>query len=441
MYITTKAISNKRRINKSAIYDAMRKYSIEYCVTAQELCSQGYSATPYTIDEVDFKTAITQEFPTETHLFISPLSARLSFDVPTLEYVYYATDIKDLRDIIKLYIRYKTAENKLIVCRQALDSLKFKKNGDVDINVRVIASEGVTDRTSFKLLPEFLFDKDYNKIEKVSIGGAVIEQLCYEIGMTDKEYRRHFRTGEPFFVKGVSQIEEANIARSITKGLVALDGKFGERLLKLMVNYYSDYFKNNSQYNTVQSPFETKVYINATPVICKYLSTVRDRVYANGGKELYIDNNFAYYQYKKNIRHRVPSKINIGGYCNLSETLELFEGIQGVFTQDIKAKNCVPMYVDEYGEVFLKKDTLYLEFTLDDIYEEYDCKSESDLINVIHKFTSDELTAELVLALLYARCGINSKDLTEVSEKYSLSAYQKSCEEALSIMRYTFNLL
>lgn len=441
MYITTKAISSKRRINKSAIYSAMRKYSIEYCISAQDLCSLGYSDTPYSVDEMSFKTALVQEFPTESHLFVSPLSAKLSFEIPTLKYVMYATKNADLREVVKLYIKFKDAESKLFICRRALDKLKFKANGDVDINVRVITSDGVTDRTNFTLLPEFLMDKDFNKIEKVSIGSAVIEQLCYEIGLSEDEYRSHYRTGKPFFVKGVTQIEEADIAQSITKGLVTLDGEFGSRLLKVMVDYYSNYFKNNSQYSTVQSPFDIKVYINATPVVCKYLNAVRNRVYANGGKELYIDNNYVYYQYKKPVESKVPTNINVGGYCNLPETLELFEGIQGVFTQDYKSDNLVPMYIDEYGELYLDTSANYIEFTLDDIYEEYDCKTEADLIHIIEKFTTDKLTVELVLSLLYARCGLNRKDLMQVIEKYNLSAYRKSCEEAISIMRYTFNLL
>lgn len=439
MYITTKAISTRRRINKAGIYSAMNKYSIEYCRSLQEICSLGYSATPYKVDDIEFKTAIMQEFPSEMHLFVSPLSAKISFEVPTLRYVALATTDSDLKQVISAYMRYKDSGEKLVVCKEALKKLKFRRNGDADANIRVIVSDGVTDRTSFRLLPEFLFETDYNKIEKVSIGTAIIEQLCHVIGLSNEEYRSHYKSGKPFFTKGVSQAQEADIARSIVNGLVPLKGTFGERLTNKMIEYYSEHFKNNSQYQTEQLSFDRRVYIDSTPIVCQYLNTVRTRIYASGGKELYIDNDYAYYQFKVKESNKAPSKIYVGGYCNLSETTDLFKGIQGVYIDE--SDEGVPVFVENYGVLSLVPDAGYVEVTVDDLFEEYDCKNEEDLITIIKKFTKSSLTLELVLALLYARCGITERDISEVSQDVTLSAYNKCCEEAISIMRYTFNLL
>lgn len=442
MFITTRALSGKRKINRAVIYRTMRKYSIEYCITAHELCQRGYSSTPYKVDEDDFKLAIMQEFPTEGHLFMSPLSAKLSFGQETMKYVSYVTEYKELKTLLKLYMRYKKAEYSLGVCKNALDELKFKMNGDAEVNVRLIVSEGIQDKTRITLLPEFLFMEDNEKIQKVSLGTPVIEQLCYEIGLSEAEYRSHYRTGQPFFIKGVTQSQESDIASSIVRGLVTLDGKYGDRLLKSMVKYYEDYFKHNSQFSTVQGSFDNLVYIHATQGISSYLNLVRQTVHKNGGSELYIDNDYVYYQYKKPVDKGVPSKINVGGVCNIPETKELFEGIQGVFTaKPAESINTIPMYIDEYGVIYLNTDAYYKDYTLEEVLAECNCDTEEELKLKIRCYTKSPLTYELALALAYAICGENTKALNFSSEEYSITDYKKSCEEAISIMRYNINLL
>lgn len=438
MYITTKKIAKKYTITKEIIEKTMNKYTLQCCNAMRGLFDLGFSDTPYSVDDIEFKTAVIEEYPEELHLFVKPLSAKMSFSLETLRYVIVATENMELRTVLGYYISYLEAVENLNICDNIFKTLKFKRTGTTDLNVKVIVSEGIKDRTKVAILPEFLIESGYGRVEKISLGSGIINQLCKEIGLSEEEIEQHRQSGMPFFIEGVSAQEEIDLADSIVHADIPLKGKYGGKLLDIMIKYYSTHFYSSSTLSTVQLSFDRRIYIDATNATCEYLSSIRDDIYNKGGKELYITNKYVYYQFPDSKEETMPEELNIGGYCNLSETTDILYGLQGIFSSDPVG---LPMFVNNYGIVYLMPNAEYKEYTREDLYKEYDCDNEKELKEIIRKFSGNECTVELVLAILYARCGENCYKISDCMRSLSVSAYQECCKEAIGIIRYTFNLL
>ena len=65
MFMMTKAVSGKKHINRENIENAMHKYSVEFCLALQKLYDLGFTSSPFSIDDIDFRIAVQQEYPDE----------------------------------------------------------------------------------------------------------------------------------------------------------------------------------------------------------------------------------------------------------------------------------------------------------------------------------------------------------------------------------------
>lgn len=438
MYKTTSLISGKRQFDKERLESVMQEYTKMYCRALHELCELGYSSTPYTYNDIDFRTAIVEEFPNELRLLKKSMSSGVSVNKTTVSYAVKATKDDEFKHVMSVFLDVITAKEMLVDLEAFITSLTFGKRGKASSSIKVVVSEGVQVRTKYRLHADMLFDADCNKIKKVNICECVIHELCKDIGLSEGEYQRHKESGSPFFLKGVTQEEEEELSEGIVYGLIPLEGVYGEKLRNRMIDYYREYNEKYSELSTVQTDYERIIYARCTSERTHLLESLRDGLYAEGYKELYLDNVYAYYQKHEEVAPVVRQTIYVGNYCNIPDLIETFEGIQGVFSAIPEG---VPVNIKGYGIVYFCENENYIELTQEDVFEEFECSSVDELMVILHKFTKSDVTTELLYALLRARCGLMKytfkKDMSTVTE----AEYINCCKEALYILRYTFNLL
>lgn len=441
MYVATKNISKKYALNLSDLESVMQDYTMRYCVALHNLCELGFSASPYNYDEIDFKTALVEEFPDEIKYLRKSLSSGISFSSDTVSYAIKASNNENFKEVMGVYSEVLTTKQALFDCKEFIGGIKFRRNGIGDTSVKIVASEGITKRSALPILPEFLLEKGCNDIQKVCICDCVIHELCKDIGLSEEEYESHKSTGTAFFLEGVSIEDEEILSECILKGNIPLKGKYGERLRNKMIEYYQTYAENYSDLKSVQLPYETVIYSRISSARVTQGSKIREEMYAKGYKELYIDNVYVYYQGYRDKHDILPQTINVGNICNIPDLTEIFSGLQGVFTSEPMSEDSVPANIKGYGIIYFANAGDYKELILEDLYKEYNCSTEEEFKGLIHKFSEDTLTEELVFALLRAKCGYTQYTFTTDLSGVTREEYDNCCKDALRIVGYTFNLL
>jgi len=439
MYLTTKAITKKHKMYLSNIENFMSRNTNLYSVALHNLCELGFSPSPFCYNDIDVKQAIIEEFPSEIKYLRKSLHAGVSFSTETVRYASKASKNSEFREVMSVYATLLKSGQALRDCESLLDEVKFRKNGTADINLRVVVSNGVEKKTQLPLYPELLFEKGYGKIKKVNIMECVSHKICTVIGISDTIFERYKESNKSMFIEGVSFEDELSFMDSILKGNLPLNGKYGKLLIDDMLNYYK---VNNSTFgesSTGVLPYDASIYNSVVHERVSMLNEVRDEVYRKGGTELYLDNTYIYYQFPVDSDDwEVPNVINVGCYTNLDGLVEVFDGLQGFFTAD---KTGMPAYIKDYGLVYLYPEIEYSEITFDALYEEYNCKNETELLSLISKFSKNTLVQELTLALLKSKCGVNQYRFMNSYEGVNRIEYEACCKEALYLVKDTFNLL
>lgn len=435
MYITAKKIKGKYKISKSHIEMVMSKYTILYCESVHFLFELGYTDSPYRVNECNIREILADEFSDELKLLFSPVEACYKYELNSLRYAMLATKNTDFKEVLKWYYQYIDSRDKLIACHNLLVNTRFTKLGLGDVSVMTTVTERVENRSKQVVFPELLLEEGYEKIEKVCTGGCVLHSLLKAIGISDDIFEEHKLRNKSIFIQGVSFEQECTLASSIMCGLLPLKTEYGSMLLDKIIKYYQTFNENRGLLD--QLDFEDKIFIDALPSRVEILDKVRQRVYKNNGEELYIDNDFVYYQYNERVKD-TKDYIRVGNYCNLDNKELQLKGIQGVFSYN-NEEGSVPVYIDGYGMMYaIDTENLLPEISYEDVYKEFDVSNDAELYNVVSKYTNNDLTIELILALIYSRCGDYHYKYTK---KVDTSSFEQSSKEAVQIVGEIFSLL
>lgn len=438
MYITAAKLKQKIELPRSRVENLMEHYTGEYCHALHELFDLGYIDSPFRMDEMSVREVLFDEHEKDLKFLYCPVKACYSFSVDSMRYAMLASNNTEFKDIMRWYILYEDSKDKLNKCYRALKDLHYKRDGCATMLVKQVVCEGVEDKSTVGVFPEMLLEEGYTKIEKVCTGKYIIHKLMLYSGFSEEEYLEHYAKNEPFFVSGISRSQEEEFASAIMKGELPLLGVYGAKLLEGIIDYYQSFVESYSG-NFVKLPIESRIFVDSIQERVDKLNSIRTGVYSRGGKELYVDSDFVYYQFKGDVEPLKLNSINIGMYTNLSNKKSLFRGIEGVFSYEVDSG--MPVFVHEYGIMYMVEVDCIPEVSKEDIYKEYSCKSEDELLAVIRKYTTKDIVVELVLALLYTGCGYYRYNFIGRYEGVTDESFEQFCEEALQIVEGTFKLL
>lgn len=440
MFDFVRAISGRKKIQRANIEEAMHKYSVDYCVALQKLYDMGFTSSPFSIDEIDFRIAVQQEYPDELRLLRSPLTGRTLFDENTLLYAMWVTENEEFSKVAEQYRKVLISRKNLYKCDSLLKEVPFRVKGSATISVKVVFSEGIDDRTKYQVIPEALLQDDNKYVWGYSLGDALVTTVCNELGITEYEINKYRRENKPFFLKGVTGQQEEELIDTIMRGYIPLEGDYGEKLCKVMVNYYSTYFSENSLTSTVQLPFESYIYNKAVDNYCKAISKIRDNMRSLGLSELYITPDRIYFQgTRPQVSNYKPyyRDLNVGMYCNL-DTIDIFEGIQGVFYDYGEG---VPIYLTDFGVVYSYPCDSFKEQDKEKMYKRKFVEDDDGMRFYIERMVHNPLTSELVFALFLARCGQTEYRLVGNYSTENVDAFENCSEEAIHIAKDKLMLL
>lgn len=440
MFMMTKAVSGKKHINRENIENAMHKYSVEFCLALQKLYDLGFTSSPFSIDDIDFRIAVQQEYPDELRLMRSPLTGRTEFNENTLLYAEFASENEEFVKVAHEYRKLIIARSNLYKCETLLKEIPFRLKGTAYLTVKVVVSEGIIDRTKYPLIPEALLADGNKYVWEYSIGGAILYTICKEVGISDETIREYKKADKPFFLTGVTGEQEELLADTLLRGYIPLDGDFGGKLRDIMVEYYSTYFSENAMTSTVQLPFESYIYNKSVEVYCTVIEGIRKNMHELGMKELYITTDKIYFQgtrpqrsdYKPYYRN-----LHVGMYANI-DTVDIFEGIQGVFYD---SGDGIPMFLTDYGLVYAYPYDDFHEQDKEKVFRLKYVHSDDEMRFYISRKVKDPLTQELVMALFLARCGETEYIMLGNYPSSNVDAFRNSSEEAIHIARDKINLL
>ena len=234
MRITAGKLNGKVRQNVEKIYEVMNENTIKYCNAMRELYELGFTDNPFYVDEVMLRKAFIEEFE-DSGLLSGVSSGDIYFDENHLKYAKWVSKDTEFKKVCDLYIDYIVAKEKLQICGELIDDSKITKFGMLDIPVRFLVSEGVKSKSRVRLIPEFFLTDELPKLKKFCIGDCTIHAVVSELGISEEEYQEHLSTGQPFFVKDLTQEQESELVDLILCYDVKLDGKYGDMLAKKIV--------------------------------------------------------------------------------------------------------------------------------------------------------------------------------------------------------------
>lgn len=444
MRITAGKLNGKVRQNVEKIYEVMNENTIKYCNAMRELYELGFTDNPFYVDEVMLRKAFIEEFE-DSGLLSGVSSGDIYFDENHLKYAKWVSKDTEFKKVCDLYIDYIVAKEKLQICGELIDDSKITKFGMLDIPVRFLVSEGVKSKSRVRLIPEFFLTDKLPKLKKFCIGDCTIHAVVRELGISEEEYQEHLSTGQPFFVKDLTQEQESELVDLILCYDVKLDGKYGDMLAKKIVSYYKDYMMETTS-KFYQVPFEGVMFTKSLDYKKDKLSKISEEMSKLGGKEVFLEADAIYYSLPASEEDKFHvSKPVVGGWCLDVETNEtmlttnLFEGVQGVFT--FNNKDEVPAYIKGFGMCYFVSDADYFKLDSDEQLSDYDSVSLNELRELVRKFVSSSLAEELVIAVLSARCDEYDFDFTVDFDTVNEGEYNIACKEAIEALQYTFNLV
>lgn len=440
MKITASRLKKKVDVKVSDVYKLIHTYTVDLCRYKRELYDLGYSNTPYGIDDFTVRKALIQEFPSYISLLNDKSSGGVNFTRLMAEYACIKASDDDFQRSIMAYINYKDTLKKLEDLNTFLTESKVMAK-KIKTNVRFIASEGVELKSKVPLIPEMFYDTDTYECKTVEIGQCILLALLEDIGLSDKELEDYKNGSTSAFIEGFTKEQEYHFAELIVNSSVEMTGKYGDKLTKHIFHYYNSFNECNS-HNTSQISYSGLIFTKSNEYIKEYLNEVRNEIEASNGYEVFMDNYSVSYAVPKiHTDWKLSQTIYVGDYIkNYSGsfllTPDLFNGIQGVFDED----GTTPAYLEGFGNCYFAEcSNDFKHSTLEELYYYYDSSSQDELLSIISKFTKNWLAAELVFAVLRARCEIYEYTFSKSVDNISKQEYDEACQEAIEILGYHFN--
>lgn len=440
MYQTLKDISGKKLIQRSRIEQVMADNTKLYCNSLQRLYDLGFTCSPFYVNDFDFRLAMTQEFPDELELIRSPLDGKIAYTEQTLKYVGYATKNDEFREVVEIYRDLIIARRKLGICEEALNTYRFKRNGTAEISLRVGVSGGITDKTKFKVLPEFLLTDEQPYLWRSSLDAAVYNTICTEIGIDRKTLIEYRDRNKPMFVKGITARQEYGLADVILHGIIPLNGDYGEQLRELMVDYYNKFMLENVRVSVTQLSFESYIYNKSEGSYSGALAEARKQLSSFDVSEIYMTTDTVYYKSSKPHKSSEisDSLYKIGMYSN-EFTTDLFGGSQGIFSEE-RDEQSIPIFLTGCGMRYISEDVDFNPLDENKFLSGLKCKDWEDLFKRTERYSDNELVREFTYALLRARCGHVDYELMSSLMGVDDKGLRGYYEEAICIARDKFKI-
>ena len=290
MKITAMNLKNQGiYMNREKTRRTIKKYEMLLSKSLYELYDLGYQTSPSVFNEREFRVALGEEFPFSRDLYTCKSTGRVVITSQMLEFtrVKYKS-VKEFSSLIGVWNDILNAQQYLEDIYIIVEKMGVFRRELTQIKPRIVITNTITETSHLPLSSPIVMEcidiGNGHRVTTHSFSDILIKHLCFRMGLTEEEYSAHKSTGEPFFIKGITQNEETDFYTLIGLGIVELDGKFGGRLRQDMDTYYQNNF-DTLQIREECEPYNAKVFTNATVEITERTKQLRE---SNTGQPVYV---------------------------------------------------------------------------------------------------------------------------------------------------------
>ena len=352
-----------------------------------------------------------------------------------------------------------------------------------DIPPRVaVSTSAVTTRCKIDFcnsgVQECVTLSDGMELKYIDLTDSIMRGIAKVVEISDEEFEQSRSENKSLFIDGITYNQELNYIDLLLTGQTVLNGRFGERLKKKIIEYYNVNF-NDTDNNIGYEKFDEVVYRSCFDLREKQIGTIENSTIFRP----FIADNFGIYfeipstnSNKAEGLYDMDTDVVYGNYCVNAETgIEFSEterllGLCGEFvSEDYKKKNnlvcrTLPIQIDgkKYycvtdieGETIkpVLEDETFFEFTdINDVFGKLYIKEiqtfKSYLKQVFKRFVKEgnisdfemNMTCEITLRYLLADWGYNyrppiKKEFAFVSER-TLEKFMELSEKFINFMEF-----
>lgn len=417
------------------------KYQGLYATSCYKLYDLGYTTVPSIFRIKDFKRAFFDAFPDCVDLFRSNTKCTMDFSYKRAEYALCVLKSKsetdtDCIEVLTIFKDLLKSEEAISALTNLRYKLKASNKGVSTIKSGLCVTTKIHNKSNVLLdnfaVVECIQREADTALVKCDTRNLLIEGVCREIGLTDIEIKEHYKSGEGFFVRGISSSDERNFTSYIISGDVLLDGKYGNKLQEFIKKYYADNFGTLKAGQSCMS-FEENVFIKTLQIRSEKVAEMRNLYSGVGCKDFYVTSDYVLFEIKTSVPpEQTPflgASINVGtyaldwvtkqelsklnnlkgligeympeeyvvekGYKVTSLPVQLFVATRGTAGKlNIKPVNYYPIYnvvvdTDEFGNLvhptpLLESTYNYFGYTLEEGLARTNCYSLDGLYNKLH---------------------------------------------------------
>ena len=260
--------NNGISISKELINKAVYKYNGLLGRSLFKLYDLGYQSSPALFDLIDFRKILASDFPKERELLYDKLSGTMALDDELiLDYAIMVSDNDEFKNIIKIYKDILVSKKALDAYNTLVSKVKIPKKNDLfKVKCRLSVSGSVQNYGVIPLdnpcIRESFYLEEDETLVSFNTVDILIKEMLKRLGYTEEAYLEHKKSGQAFFIKGVSQDEETRLIPLIISGKIECDGKFGVELTNDIQKYYDDFYSSNTARVSCLS-YEEMIFNNA----------------------------------------------------------------------------------------------------------------------------------------------------------------------------------
>lgn len=253
MNIACTNINNKGIIlSKELINKVVFKYNGMLGRALYKLYDMGYQSSPAIFNPIDFRSILFSDFSYDIYLLRDNLRGKIDLsDELMIKYAILKTDNEAFRDILSIYLDILVAKKALDSYNTLLSKVKLpKKNDLVKVKSRLGVSGSVKNYNTLPLdvpaIRESFYVGDDEELVHFDTSDIMVKEIIKRLGYSEDDYLEHKKSGQPFFISGVSQDDEVYLMPIIISGKIVADGKFGKELINDIQKYYNDFYETHT---------------------------------------------------------------------------------------------------------------------------------------------------------------------------------------------------
>lgn len=356
--IATDVRQNGITIVRNDFYSAVHKYQFIKARSIYEMYIGYYLDNPVTFRELDFMSALWEEFREYRKYVTSTMTGEIVLTPEIIDYAIIKANNPAFTSIMTSYKNYLIASEALnqyyfFATRNkfyAKELCKGRVKPSISVKSGLEVYRGITDKCPNKLGETGMFecfavDEDREVVE-LGYAGVLQSELAKRVDVPMNEINTHIADNTAIFIEGISFEQEGELLPYLCDGTIVGDTDAGKRLATLVNSHYTN--SNNGAY---VSPLYGDLFTSSDEALRTLFDVFRSEYSECDLQSFYLTDNKAYFTVPKKVlaehhglkpakREAVSAENMIGEFafdhfsCAKFNNINLRYGVMGEFISE-----------------------------------------------------------------------------------------------------------